>query len=155
MSVRQGNSIIAGGIYIDNTPTSGSNNAVSSGGVYTALAGKVNTGHEVIEFQEPNAGNNYTWYRKYKDGWVEQGGHYTHNNVEGTVTINLPVTMADAHYIITMSKELGSDSATNMNYQFMCAYVMNSKTTTTFQIRMTGANRLNGADWIVSGMRAS
>ena len=30
-------------ITIDSTPTSGSNNAVSSGGVYTALQGKLNT----------------------------------------------------------------------------------------------------------------
>lgn len=42
MSVRQGNSVIAGGIQIDNTPTSGSTNAVSSGGVYAALGGKAN-----------------------------------------------------------------------------------------------------------------
>ena len=62
MSVRQGSSIIAGGIQIDNTPTSSSTNAVSSGGVYSALANKVSTGHEVIEFQAPTAQNNYTWY---------------------------------------------------------------------------------------------
>lgn len=40
MSLRQGNSVIAGGIQIDNTPTSGSSNAVSSDGVYAALGGK-------------------------------------------------------------------------------------------------------------------
>ena len=74
MSVRQGNNILAGGVVCDNTPTSGSTNAVSSGGVYIALAGKVSTGHEVIDFQEPTSANNYTWYRKYKSGWVEQGG---------------------------------------------------------------------------------
>lgn len=28
----------------------------------------------VIEWQNPTAENNYTWYRKYKSGWVEQGG---------------------------------------------------------------------------------
>ena len=28
----------------------------------------------VVDYQEPTAGNNYTWYRKYKSGWVEQGG---------------------------------------------------------------------------------
>ena len=43
MSVRQGSSVIAGGIQIDNTPTSGSSNAVSSGGTYTALTGKADT----------------------------------------------------------------------------------------------------------------
>lgn len=38
------------------------------------LNNKVDVGHQVIEFQAPTAGNNYTWYRKYADGWVEQGG---------------------------------------------------------------------------------
>lgn len=28
----------------------------------------------VVESQLPTAENNYTWYRKYKSGWVEQGG---------------------------------------------------------------------------------
>lgn len=28
----------------------------------------------VTEWQTPTAENNYTWYRKYKSGWVEQGG---------------------------------------------------------------------------------
>ena len=27
----------------------------------------------VIDYQEPTAENNYTWYRLYKSGWVEQG----------------------------------------------------------------------------------
>lgn len=29
----------------------------------------------VIAYQFPSAANNYTWYRKYKSGWVEQGIH--------------------------------------------------------------------------------
>ncbi len=29
----------------------------------------------VTEWQTPTAENNYTWYRKYKSGWVEQGGY--------------------------------------------------------------------------------
>lgn len=41
--------------------------------VDTLLTGKVNTGHELIAYQAPTSGNNYTWYRKYADGWVEQG----------------------------------------------------------------------------------
>jgi hypothetical protein len=28
----------------------------------------------VVDFQAPTSANNYTWYRKYKSGWVEQGG---------------------------------------------------------------------------------
>lgn len=104
MSVRQGSSIIAGGIQIDNTPTSSSTNAVSSGGVYSALANKVSTGHEVIEFQAPTAQNNYTWYRKYADGWVEQGGKTTQTATSSVnAAILLPVEMQGTEYTITFS----------------------------------------------------
>ena len=108
----------------------------------------------VIDFQVPTAENDYTWYRKYKSGWVEQGGHYTHNNVEGTVTTTLAVEMADTHYNLQITKELGTAADTNTSYQFISSYVDNSKTTTSFQVRMTTANRLNGYDWQVSGMTA-
>ncbi|MBP9999681.1 MAG: hypothetical protein KBT14_03260, partial [Proteobacteria bacterium] len=33
----------------------------------------------VVESQTPTAENNYTWYRKYKSGWVEQGGGSSRN----------------------------------------------------------------------------
>lgn len=56
----------------------------------------VQKGHQVIEFQEPTAANNYTWYRKYADGWVEQGGYVAAGN--GT-TANFPITMADNNYL--------------------------------------------------------
>lgn len=43
----------------------------------------------VVSKQDPTADNNYTWYRKYSDGWVEQGGLY--NNGANRPTISLPV----------------------------------------------------------------
>ena len=52
----------------------------------------------VIDYQMPTAANNYTWYRKYKSGWVEQGGVQIGNAVYGKVTVNLPVQMADNTY---------------------------------------------------------
>lgn len=108
----------------------------------------------VIEKQDPTSSNNYTWYRKYKSGWVEQGGHYTHDNVEKNVTITLPVTMNDANYSLSITKELGSAADAQAYYRFMSTYTKNSKTTTSFQMWMTAGNRLNGADWQVSGMAA-
>ena len=89
---------------IDATPTDGSNNPVSSDGVYDALAGKVSTGHELIAYQNPTAGNNYTWYRKYVDGWVEQGRFFS-----GSTTVPyggqgdlgafvFPIPMANSEY---------------------------------------------------------
>ena len=53
----------------------------------------------VVEKQEPTALNNYTWYRKYADGWVEQGGHYAGDGVyDGPVTVSLPITMQSSGY---------------------------------------------------------
>lgn len=55
-------------------------------------------GDAVIEYQLPTSSNNYTWYRKYKSGWVEQGG--TLSGSSSSDTINFPVTMADGNYYI-------------------------------------------------------
>lgn len=46
----------------------------------------------VVESQAPTAENNYTWYRKYKSGWVEQGGH-SHSK-----TVTFPIIMANTDY---------------------------------------------------------
>ena len=53
----------------------------------------------VIESQNPTSENNYTWYRKYKSGWVEQGG--TSTTTSSSVHVTLPVTMADDQYTIS------------------------------------------------------
>ena len=47
----------------------------------------------VIDYQEPTADNGYTWYRKYKSGWVEQGGCLL-NAATGAHTITIPIEMA-------------------------------------------------------------
>lgn len=57
----------------------------------------------VIETQTPTSANNYTWYRKYKSGWVEQGGKtgdipWVVNG--GSVTVTLPVPMASMAYSV-------------------------------------------------------
>lgn len=48
----------------------------------------------VVDFQAPTANNNYTWYRKYKSGWVEQGG--TLQTMTNSLTF--PIEMADTNY---------------------------------------------------------
>ena len=56
----------------------------------------------VVAWQNPTAENNYTWYRKYKSGWVEQGGLFTPKGTStggGTIaTIALPIEMSDDKY---------------------------------------------------------
>lgn len=58
----------------------------------------------VIEYQIPNADNDYTWYRKYKSGWVEQGGITTQTATSSVnATILFPVEMQGTEYTITFS----------------------------------------------------
>ena len=50
----------------------------------------------VVEYQRPTAENNYTWYRLYKSGWIEQGG--PNNTMNKTITF--PKEMANTNYTI-------------------------------------------------------
>lgn len=45
-----------------------------------------------------------SWYRKWSDGWTEQGGRIT----TSTTTISFPTTFKDTNYTITVSQ---NDSA--------------------------------------------
>lgn len=62
--------------------------------------------HRVINFQAPTAENNYTWYRKYADGWVEQGclncslAAQEANSV-APARCSFPITMNDTIYHTT------------------------------------------------------
>lgn len=57
----------------------------------------------VIESQTPTAENNYTWYRKYKSGWIEQGGYaFITLSANGTANqIVLAYPMQDSDYTAT------------------------------------------------------
>ena len=74
----------------------------------------------VIESQTPTSDNNYTWYRKYKSGWVEMGGQikggFTKANTWNTRTITLPLTMANTDYTGTVMTTWNY-SAGNAYYQ--------------------------------------
>ena len=42
----------------------------------------------VVQSQTPTSSNNYTWYRKYKSGWVEQGGLMSNRALTSQVTLS-------------------------------------------------------------------
>ena len=52
----------------------------------------------VIETQLPTADNNYTWYRKYKSSWIEQGGITELSGGSTRKNIVFPVEMSDTNY---------------------------------------------------------
>jgi hypothetical protein len=110
------------------------------------------TAHVVTEFQEPTAANNYTWYRKYADGWVEQGGIATGTN--GTITLS--VEMAGSNYQIMANVKNTSITGSNAVFSLLT----NDLTTTSFGFKKTynygSASGVAGEDyfWQVSGMAA-
>lgn len=67
----------------------------------------------VVESQLPTALNNYTWYRKYKSGWVEQGGIVGQQGSSGTITINIPVEMSDTNYSLTGNAVVTTNGSTD------------------------------------------
>lgn len=119
------------------------------------LAGdKVAKGHEVIEFQAPIAGNGYTWYRKYADGWVEQGGVYDRGSVATSwnTTITLPVMMQNTNYTAIVSAQWMDGDHLGEN-----GINVEEKTTSSFKIYFyTGASGdgVRAACWEVKGMYA-
>lgn len=117
---------------------------------------RVEIGHEVIRFQAPTALNDYTWYRKYADGWVDQGGVITVNrqnaNTSQTTTVDLPVKMADTNYYVApLTFITDGGNTTGLRNQ------ANDRTTTQLKIKTystTGiSNNYTGA-WEVKGMAA-
>lgn len=79
--------------------------------------------HRVVEFQAPTAQNNYTWYRKYADGWVEQGGRTTHAaNTGNNDTVTLPIAMQDLNYCVQVSSgryDGNNDSAKGIGFSII------------------------------------
>lgn len=112
----------------------------------------VGKGHEVIEFQAPTAQNNYTWYRKYADGWVEQGGiqNGSVNIAPGTEanlgTITLPIQMANSSYCALATGD-GYTTLMNMNLtRSSCIFI--------FGAYGSATRTLTYVCWEVKGMAA-
>lgn len=89
----------------------------------------------VIEYQKPKSSNSYTWYRKYKSGWIEQGGYKSTDGGNATV-INLPVTMQNSGYAIFIQGVTLSDGYANATWQVMPVNTTTSaKSTTKFYVQ--------------------
>lgn len=82
----------------------------------------------VIESQTPTSQNNYTWYRKYKSGWVEQGGLWV-----GNTSKTLPVPMQNANYSLFYSLYNNE----NNDSVHLHGQKIHSQTATAFTIKTT------------------
>lgn len=108
-------------------------------------------GDAVVAYQKPTSANGWKWYRKYASGWVEQGGVVTTHD-DTTVTVNLPVTMANTNYYVNKCNlSTSSQLLSGISYKtFACA----TRTTTSFQT-FANAQSAGGFMWEVKGMAAS
>ena len=67
----------------------------------------------VIHQQRPTADNNYTWYRLYKSGYVEQGGTGTGIKDSTGGHFNLPIVMATSNYDVSLTIVLADEDPAN------------------------------------------
>ena len=124
------------------------------GGVAMARAMDIN-GDWVVESQLPTAENNYTWYRKYKSGWVEMGGHYINKgSTAGYRTITLPIAMQNANYFIntTCCSSYTNGTGSSHAYVMEKGAVVYNQTSNTFQVFCQEEASESTVYWTVCGI---
>lgn len=112
----------------------------------------------VIEYQVPTAENNYTWYRKYASGWVEQGGYIASPTGTSTiVSVTLPVEMADVNYQVQKTTHGGNTGNNGLGWDWISdfpATQISNKTTTKINLGLPANNFVLGIYWEAKGMAA-
>ena len=68
----------------------------------------------VVECQLPTAANNYTWYRKYKSGWVEMGGILSVGSI--SLGSGAATTVANVVFLLEISKIICVSFGQTMQY---------------------------------------
>lgn len=104
----------------------------------------------VAEKKAENTETN-TWYRKYSDGWVEQGGRQDIKNDAAKRNVTFPIAMANKdNYDLQLT-------VTNL-YRYACVAESSQRTTTGFTITTgddSSTNNDGRVDWYVCGYAAS
>ena len=83
-----------------------------------------------------------SWYRKYSDGWIEQGGYSTGFNT----TLNLNIAHTSADYTVFMTPQSNVTPLTTVYYR--------NKTTTSFYFgrrQYNDGDNAQGASWMTCG----
>lgn len=118
----------------------------------TALSGKTNTdlsnvSSNIDYIVESKVNSNGSWYRKYKSGWLEQGGIGLTVSVDGTKTVTLIKPFKDTEYIVNWLCQDGS-----VTYSSDTRGVSN-KETTSF-VACNGQDKDMNIGWIAIGQGA-
>ena len=103
----------------------------------------------VAEKKAENTESN-SWYRKYSDGWVEQGGRQDIKNDTAKRNITFPIAMANKdNYNLQLT-------VTNL-YRYACVAESSQRTTTGFTVTTgddSSTNNDGRVDWYVCGYAA-
>lgn len=104
----------------------------------------------VIESQLPTADNNYTWYRKYKSGWVEQGQKVStlSNNTQKNITLPVALIDGDNAFPQISCAQAGFGAAGTVSIRV----ATNGATVNIHQFN--SANASMGVCWMVLGIAA-
>lgn len=125
----------------------------TAGGVQIARLSdvpEISSADYVVAWQNPNAENDYMWYRRYKSGWVEQGCGLTQQESSTVVTHTLPIEMSNANYTIMITGN--RPTSTTGGYSMG----VDDVTTTGFKTRgsTNGSSTSNTFSWYVCGVGA-
>lgn len=100
----------------------------------------------VVEHYNDGAGN---WYRKYKSGWLEQGGTYTTDSDKvGTITYLKPFSAVPSLLINVSKLTDGATFSGNANWDYLVPYY---QTATSFTIKIS----IWGGRWEAKGQGAA
>ena len=118
----------------------------------TALSGKANTdlsnvSRNIDYIVESKVNSNGSWYRKYKSGWLEQGGIGLTVSADGTKTVTLIKPFKDTKYIVNWLCQDGSTLSSSGTRG------ISNKTTTSFVAR-NGQDKDMNIGWIAIGQGA-
>jgi hypothetical protein len=136
--------------------TAGVNSELFNGKADLNLSNTASNVDFVVESQLPTSSNGYTWYRKYKSGWVEQGGYYVGVVNNSDLTIVFPIKMAESNkYTIVAGWELNTSNCWESRHAVI---LHDTKTSTGVKIRNARDQGNTGASmaisWQVSGRAA-
>lgn len=102
----------------------------------------------LIAKQDPTYSNNHAWYRKYSDGWVEQGGRLNITSSNRTITFPVPMANKDNYNL---------QATVTSAVRYACVEHDTHRTTTGFKVATADDNTVNNdgvVDWKVFGYAA-
>ena len=112
-------------------------------------------GDFVIDYQMPTQENNYTWYRLYKSGWIEQGGEVSgayQDNYHRQITFVKP--FANTNYSVMFNGEANDNDSFQLDTYVLCTYLAGGKETTGCIAGHGENDATSKCYWVAKGMSA-